>query len=259
VSVHPPQPVCANGHPVTPSARFCRVCGVPVVAADRPPVQPPPRPPGAPSGTNRAKRRAAASALAVIAVIGVATAVFWFGRTAHSAGQAGAATTAAASAQPATTAPSAEFSTVPPEQAPATVPVRVGLVDISAAAGDPRAEAVGRTLADYFGGINAHDYQRTLSALDPTGPVNPRDPGQAKRFVAGLQTSADSDVVVTAVRDNPAVPRGALADVAFTSRQDPRYGPDREPCTRWSLTYTFTGTDDGRLLIRKTTGSHAPC
>jgi hypothetical protein len=255
--------VCPQGHAVRPSARFCPVCGLPLQRVDA----------GAARRSWLAGHRRALipAALATTIVVAVVVGVVWAARPLRGGGPtpsaANSSTTAAAVppvlvTDPASVppAPLSQQTADPAEPpAPSNVRERVGIVDISALNADPRGPAVGQALNDYFGGINAHEYRRTLAAMDPAGGVNPNDAGQVRRFVRALRTTTDTDIVVKTVHDNPAVPLGALADVTLISRQEAKYGPEGESCTHWSLTYTFTATDDGRLLIRRATGSHRPC
>jgi serine protease Do len=120
----------------------------------------------------------------------------------------------------------------------------------------PAAAQIRRTLNTYYGSINSGDYAATISAFAPSFAAG-FSPEQMARE---LNTSFDFSVVIHTVSGST---YQASAWVTFVSVQAPRYGPDGEGCTQWSLDYRFTNTT-GRLLIAGVqphnggTG-HAPC
>jgi hypothetical protein len=152
---------------------------------------------------------------------------------------------------------SADPSTNPSISASDPGATSVGIVNIAAVRADARADRVGWTLNEYYSGINSRDIERTLAVMDPAGVVNRNDPGQAEKFRVDVSTTIDSNIVVHSIADDGA--GGLQALVTFTSQQDSRYGPNGQTCTNWSLTYLFTATADGQLLIRRTVGTNTPC
>ena len=106
---------------------------------------------------------------------------------------------------------------------------------------DPTASAVRTTLREYYNSINEGDYYRVLEQYAP----GYRENFTAEELARGLATSFDFDVTI---RDVTQTAAGAQAWVTFTSVQSPRFGPENESCTRWSLDYDFTRVGD-RLLI----------
>jgi hypothetical protein len=122
---------------------------------------------------------------------------------------------------------------------------------------DARADRVGWTLNEYYSGINSRDIQRTLAVMDPAGVIDRNNPSQVEKFRVDVSTTTDSNIVVHSIAEDPA--GGLQAGVTFTSLQDARYGPNGQTCTNWSLTYLFTATVDGQLLIRRTSGTNTPC
>ncbi|PZS22314.1 MAG: hypothetical protein DLM54_03150 [Acidimicrobiales bacterium] len=125
---------------------------------------------------------------------------------------------------------------------------------------DPATTQVADTLGMYFGGIDASDFARAFAALTPASRASVPYP----RFVSGVQTSQDTQVVIQSITTNA---DGSLdATVTFVSNQDPSHGPSPgETCTDWSLDYTLAPNSSGHpaYLIaadRPTSGSgHTPC
>ncbi|MFF0374738.1 hypothetical protein [Actinoplanes missouriensis] len=124
------------------------------------------------------------------------------------------------------------------------------LVTVEADVTHPRAAAVVAMLETYFTGINAKDYARVASVLDPDGELDPDDPNQMARFTDGTATAKDSAVVL---RDLTDLGAGLLgADVTFRSEQERGDGPDGrldETCTDWRVSYTIS-TDGGYRILR---------
>ena len=133
--------------------------------------------------------------------------------------------------------------------------IAVGLVDISSVDSDPRGQAVGYALNEYFSGINEKDYDRTLAVMDPSGVVDTSDVEQVERLKENLATSFDDRIVVKELSGEGSPLK---ARVTFRSRQDRDYGPDGDACTLWTLTYQMSEYGDGYRIV---TGSakHRPC
>jgi S1-C subfamily serine protease len=105
----------------------------------------------------------------------------------------------------------------------------------------PASSRVRRTLSAYYNGINSADYERVIDQLSASFGAG----FSADRMARDLATSFDFSVVIHEVSGSTTQ---AQAWVTFVSVQAPRFGPDGESCTEWSLDYTFTGSGD-RLLI----------
>lgn len=120
---------------------------------------------------------------------------------------------------------------------------------------DPVASAVQQTLATYYNAINAGDYDTVVQQFSPAY----RGGFSADEMSRTLATSFDFSVVVHDVTGSTA---SADAWVTFVSVQAPRFGPDGEVCTAWSLDYSFV--DSGGALLIDGVGphdgeGHAPC
>ena len=86
-------------------------------------------------------------------------------------------------------------------------------------------------ITEYFRAINSRDY---------TGYLTTQSPGNAlteQQFQTGFPSTADSGVLVTSITTAP--DGRPVADVSFTSRQQPHDGPDGESCTNWQVTLSF--------------------
>jgi hypothetical protein len=154
-------------------------------------------------------------------------------------------------------APTAAPTTAPTTAAsPTTDPTRsvIGIVDITAVRDDTRAETVGAVLNEYFSGINDRDIPRVLAVMDPAGVVDRDDPRQVQQFRDNVSTTTDADIVVHWIRADDTT-GGTQAGVTFTSRQEARYGPNGQTCSRWSLTYLLSS----RFLIVRSVSSNAAC
>lgn len=127
--------------------------------------------------------------------------------------------------------------------APETVPTAVGLVDVTAVAGQGDAEAVAEMFDSYFRGIDDGDIPQALAEYDPAGVVDPADPDQASQFARAVATTRDDGISLVGLGGDP-TGRGAVqARVTFTSHQAAGYGPASDPeetCTRWDVTYILT-------------------
>jgi eukaryotic-like serine/threonine-protein kinase len=171
-------------------------------------------------------------------------------------------------------APSAVSSPAPPAtpaptSAAAPLPTQVNsqgvTIGISAVNTDPDAMDVAATLAAYFGGIDARNYQQAwdtyTSALQ--GAVS------FQTFSRLLSTSQDTQIVVQGIQHDP---DGDLdVQVGFQSHQAGQYGPDPgQTCTNWSLDYQLVASPGVQpsaaaspsYLISKVTdvgAGHIPC
>ncbi len=112
---------------------------------------------------------------------------------------------------------------------------------------DPTSAAVRDTLQNYYNAINAGDYERVLEQYSP----GYRENFEVDELARGLATSFDFDV---AIRDVAGSTGAAAAWVTFTSVQSPRFGPEGEACTRWSLDYEFVRV--GSRLLISNVGTH---
>ena len=145
--------------------------------------------------------------------------------------------TAPPSTAPPSTAPpsTAPPSSAPPSSAPPTTAAAVGAASLTtAAARYPGATAIQAVISQYFQAINDRNYAMYLATLSPGNT-----PG-APQFQIGFESSRDSDVLVTGITTAP--DGRPAADVTFTSRQQPRDGPNGESCTRWQVTMFFDGS-----------------
>lgn len=137
--------------------------------------------------------------------------------------------------------------------APVPAPTAVGMVDVSAVAGDARAVPVGRMFDTYFGGIDSGAIDQALRVYDPAGVVDPTDPAQAAAFARAVATSSDSDVALAELGDDGTGQGAVGARVVFTSHQAAGYGPPPDTgqtCTRWDVTYvlSYDATAGYRIL-----------
>lgn len=141
-------------------------------------------------------------------------------------------------------------------------PETYGVVDFSRVSGDSRALGVAMMFNEYFSGINSGNYFQALGVLDPAGVVNPNDQRQVERFVKGVSTSLNSDIVLYSLATDTTGAGALRAGVRFVSSQAPGYGPqgsENETCTRWNLTYTLTERTSGEYRILRAAGSHSSC
>ena len=132
----------------------------------------------------------------------------------------------------------------------------------AAAAADPAGEPVQTMLDTYFTGINNHDVAAALSVYDPSGVVDPTDPGQVEQFARGISTTTNSDITLLAVWPDTSGAAAERAEVTFVSTQQPGYGPEGSPdqtCTGWDVTYLLTLAADGRYLIKGSSARHQAC
>jgi len=160
--------------------------------------------------------------------------------------------------------PSASTSVPPATSRSSSAPQSssVGVVDLSAVAGDSAAGDVARTLDTYFSSINKGDHDGALAMYDPTGALNPADPAQRDAFKRGLSTSHDTDIRIMNVAHETGSPSALSAAVRFKSTQEPGFGPASSPnetCTLWNVTYKLTESAPHEYRILRGSGSHESC
>jgi hypothetical protein len=145
-------------------------------------------------------------------------------------------------------APSAGSSPVPaavaspaPTSSAALRPTQVNLqgvtIGISAVNSDPAAMDVAATLAAYFGGIDARNYQQAWDTYTPALQAAV----SFQTFSSALSTSQDTQIVVQSIQHDP---DGDLdVQVGFQSHQAGQYGPSPgQTCTNWSLDYQLVAS-----------------
>jgi eukaryotic-like serine/threonine-protein kinase len=160
-----------------------------------------------------------------------------------------------------TSAPSTDSPTpAPTTEQPTANPTTVGVVDIAAVAGDPRATAVGRMFDTYFSAINAHDFATAVQVYDPSGSINPNDANQRQTFANGVSTTTDSAAAVQSIGPNgSAVP----VRITFDSHQQAGYGPKGRPnetCTHWDVTYLLSSPSaDQYKILKASKATNRPC
>ena len=117
-------------------------------------------------------------------------------------------------------------------------------------------DAIGRTLAAYFEGINLGDHQLAWSQL--TTSFQQRL-GSYDAFVEDHQSSYITHVWPSEVHADGG---SWFVDVAYTSLQDPSDGPEGEACTNWELRYELVEVEHGMLIEAATPirePGHWPC
>ncbi|MFG2099899.1 hypothetical protein ACGFJ5_04790 [Micromonospora echinaurantiaca] len=163
-----------------------------------------------------------------------------------------------ASSAPLVRAGSSDLSSSAP--AVPTASPTVGIVVFDAVTDQPAARAVAEMFARWFSAINSRDWNTALRAYDPAGVVDPSDPKQRRAFIRGMSSTKDSDATLRALSGSGAE---MLAQLTFTSRQSPGYGPPRAPnetCTRWRVTYRLSHSDThGYRIIRPRDVESSPC
>ncbi len=156
-------------------------------------------------------------------------------------GPAGQVSPAAAPASsPAPSAVASPATPAPPSAAappPTQVNIQGVTIGISAVNADPDAMDVAATLAAYFGGIDARNYQQAwdtyTSALQAAVSF--------QTFSRLLSTSQDTQIVLQSIQHDS---NGDLVvQVGFQSHQAGQYGPDPgQTCTNWSLDYQLVAS-----------------
>jgi len=138
-------------------------------------------------------------------------------------------------------------SSVPPSALPATAAGAAALAP--AAAQYQGAAAIQAVISQYFQAINGRDYAAYLATQSPGNALT------APQFQAGFESTRDSDVLITGITTAP--DGRPAADVTFTSRQQPKDGPDGESCTNWQVTMFFDGSAGSYTIGAPPAGYHA--
>lgn len=102
----------------------------------------------------------------------------------------------------------------------------------------PETDVVTGVLFDYFDGINSADYERAYARVG----AGTREGLSLEQFAEQQSTSVVFDVLVL---DVLAEAGGIRAGTAFTSLQDPEFGPEGQTCTIWTLDYRFVEDENG--------------
>ena len=139
-------------------------------------------------------------------------------------------------------------SSVPPSSVPPTTAAGAAAL-APAAVQYPGATAIQAVISQYFQAINGRDYAAYLATQSPGNALT------APQFQAGFESTQDSDVLVTGITTAPG--GRPAADVTFTSRQQPRDGPDGESCTNWQVTIFFDGSAGSYTIGAPPAGYHA--
>lgn len=132
----------------------------------------------------------------------------------------------------------------PSPSSPSPSITMVGQVTVSAEASqDPDAASVATFLGQYFDAINTHDYQSYMSLL-----TAPEQQGLTQeQFDNGYDSTTDSAETLLSI--STATDGDLVANVTFTSHQDPADSPNQqESCTDWKISL-FLEQDGGGYLI----------
>jgi hypothetical protein len=248
---------CATcGRPDTERGKVCSGCGGSLTRS---------APPGVAGGRAAGRRTISAAgtpariALVILVVVvlaaGAGTGIWLAGRHQPSP-SSGTPITAPSATEPASpglsssapSSPSASPATSSPSTAGTTSD---GALTITAAAEqDPAASSVGSFLNSYFSAINTHDYQSYLALLSPQLQ---QGMSQAS-FDSGYAATADSRATLVAIS---AANGDVVAQVRFTSHQDPNAGNHEESCTKWRISLFLEGGSGGYLIDPAPPGYHA--
>jgi hypothetical protein len=221
---------------------------LPVLTADRAPVQPaqeiPPFPlVPFPEDLRQPSRRRRGTM--VLAVFGLALLVIAAGALALTSMRNARTVASTATTDPPRRPASPRATARQPPPSPARTPhkaARAGIVTVSAAAADsPATAAVTALLGRYFTAINSRDYAAYESLLD--GQMRQRV--SASRFASGYATTKDSAATVTGISGT--ADRLAAA-VTFTSHQQPADSPSGSSCTAWAITLYLVRSGGGYLI-----------
>jgi len=172
---------------------------------------------------------AAATVVLVIAAAGAAILLSHHGKT---GGHATAGHTAPAS------------SPAPTPSTGTTASVSSKLIAVKpAAATSPRAPAVVAFLTRYFTAINHHDYAayRMLFSRRVRGQLS------ASAFATGYGTSRDSHMTLRSLATQGSGP--LIADVTFTSHQQPAASPTNSSCNHWTISLYLARRAHGYVLV----------
>ena len=196
-------------------------------------------PPGRPHQAPRRRARIAGAVLGAVALLaGVITAWAVFGQDRAGPGPrlAGRQTTATHRASPAARATPSPSPTVPaPGDGALVVAMAPGMSQA------PDAAQVDGFLVSYFTAINTHDYERYERLLVPSR----REELTAADFARGYGTTTDTGASIVGISPTTG---GVAATVSFTSEQRTAPGADVTTCTLWDITL-YLRNQDATLLI----------
>ena len=189
----------------------------------------PPQAGGPAPGARRGPWALVLAVLIIVVAAAAAGAGTWYAVGRAPAATAPASPSAPASSGSASSGPASSGPTGPASAPPA------GLASLApAAALYPGADAIEKVVNRYFQAINARDYAAYQATQSPA--IAMTEP----QFQAGFKSTRDSDVLITAISTGP--DGNPAADMTFTSRQQPKDGPDGESCTNWHVTMYFDGS-----------------
>lgn len=141
-------------------------------------------------------------------------------------------------------------ASVPPSPAAPATAAEAGAASLAPAAARYRgATAIQAVINQYFQAIDGRNYTEYLATLSPSNALG------APQFQIAFESSRDSDVLVTSITTAP--DGRPAADVTFTSRQQPRDGPNGESCTNWHVTMFFDGSAGNYTIGTPPSGYHA--
>jgi hypothetical protein len=133
-------------------------------------------------------------------------------------------------------------ATTPATQPPDQVPMAPG------AAASTAGPQIAAFLWQYFDAINRHDYTAYSALLGPQ--MQGMSQGQ---FDSGYGSTTDSAAMLQAVSDDPS--GDYVAEVTFTSNQDPSQSITGTSCTNWDISLYLT-PGGGSFLIDKPPASY---
>jgi len=142
-------------------------------------------------------------------------------------------------AQPTEAPTSASPAPASPAGPPTQVDLRGMTIGIAAVNTDPAATGVATTMAAYFGGIDARNYEQAWDTYTATLQASN---GPYQTWAGKLTTSQDSRVTVDSIQHGA---NGDIsADVSFRSHQAGQYGVNPgETCTNWTIDYHLVPAD----------------
>lgn len=212
-----------------------------------PPGRPGPAAVQAPPAQPRRRRLAGAllglAAVCIVLIVGLAT--FWNGDTSSADGGPGALATDVAKTPDLLTAggsvPTGAASAQDSPSPSAQASFGSLTVDYSAVADNSEAPAVAQMFAEFYGNINAQQYDAALGYYDPdTNAVDLSSQSATDNWKHVMSTTQESQVVLTGLTDSGDY---TLATVQFRSQQADGYGPSSDPhqtCTDWTISYDLT-------------------
>jgi serine protease Do len=154
----------------------------------------------------------------------------------------------------------AAWQASPSPQSPGTCTDAVGPSQGGSNVGPPAAgpEVTGiiNTLSAYFAGIDTADYAETCAQLTPANAGS----DCLAHATSGFATSYDFNFNLLAITQvSPGVD---IADLDFTSIQDPSDGPNGDMCDNWTLAYRLVNTNGSWLIaeaVAQNGSTHSSC